>query len=98
MARPTTVHVCSACGHEAPRWSGQCPGCGEWNTLVEETRRVTSAGSRPGSPRTRAREVKPIELGEVAAAEHTRLSTGISELDNVLGGGLVPVDNRVCSA
>src|SRR5438093_222742 len=36
MPRPTTVHVCSACGHQEARWHGQCPGCGEWNTLVEE--------------------------------------------------------------
>jgi len=90
MARPTTVHVCSACGHESLRWSGQCPGCGEWNTLVEETRRPSSAGSRPGSPKAPGREVTPVELGSIAATEHARLSTGIGELDNVLGGGLVP--------
>jgi len=90
MARPTTVHVCSACGHESPRWSGQCPGCGEWNTLVEETRRPGGAGSRPGGPQATGRGVTPVELGTVDAVEHARLSTGISELDNVLGGGLVP--------
>src|SRR5438445_452647 len=38
MARATSIHVCSACGHEAPRWAGRCPGCGEWNTLVEQVR------------------------------------------------------------
>jgi len=90
MARPTTVHVCSACGHESPRWSGQCPGCGEWNTLVEEIRRPAGAGSRAGGPQATGREVTPVELGDVAAAEHARLSTGIGELDGVLGGGLVP--------
>ncbi|HWH94614.1 MAG TPA: DNA repair protein RadA, partial [Baekduia sp.] len=36
MARPSTIHVCSSCGHAEARWHGQCPGCGEWNTLVEE--------------------------------------------------------------
>ena len=90
MARATTVHVCSACGHESPRWSGQCPGCGEWNTLVEEVRRATSAGSRAGGPKATGREVSPVALGDVAAVEHARLSTGIGELDSVLGGGLVP--------
>ena len=90
MARATTVHVCSACGHESLRWSGQCPSCGEWNTLVEETRRQAAAGSRAGGPKATGREVTPVELGDVAAAEHARLSTGIGELDSVLGGGLVP--------
>jgi DNA repair protein RadA/Sms len=66
---------------------GQCPGCGEWNTLVEELRpRATAAGPRRGG----ARALKPVALGDVAAQEHERLSTGIGELDAVLGGGLVP--------
>ena len=90
MPRTTTAHVCSACGHESPRWSGQCPGCGEWNTLVEETRRASSGASRAGGQRATGRALTPVELGSVAAAEHARLSTGLGELDNVLGGGLVP--------
>ncbi|MDQ3740413.1 MAG: DNA repair protein RadA, partial [Actinomycetota bacterium] len=44
MARPTTIHVCSSCGHSTPRWHGQCPGCDEWNTLVEEVVRPAAAG------------------------------------------------------
>jgi DNA repair protein RadA/Sms len=94
MARPTTVHVCSACGHETPRWAGQCPGCGEWNTLVEEVRQAAprasgGRGSR-GSAGSRAGAVRPIALGDVMAEEQQRLRTGIGELDNVLGGGIVP--------
>ncbi len=91
MPRATTVHVCSACGHETPRWAGQCPGCGEWNTLVEEVR-APAAPTRGGAParRSRAAPVAPVPLGSVAAREHDRLSTGIAELDNVLGGGIVP--------
>ncbi|HWK16426.1 MAG TPA: DNA repair protein RadA [Solirubrobacteraceae bacterium] len=91
MPRPSSVHVCSACGHETARWEGRCPGCGEWNTLVEEVRRP-SAGSGSGRARGRAASaaVAPIALGDVAAAEQARLSTGIGELDNVLGGGIVP--------
>ncbi|MDQ6775119.1 MAG: DNA repair protein RadA, partial [Actinomycetota bacterium] len=91
MPRATSVHVCSACGHESARWAGQCPGCGEWNTLVEESR-PGSAGRRgagPG-PSGRSAPVSPVALGSVAAEEHRRLSTGVGELDNVLGGGLVP--------
>ena len=92
MPRPTSIHVCSACGHASPRWAGQCPGCGEWNTLVEEVRRAgPSARSRGGSPRSDGRAVvKPVALRDVAAAERERLCTGIGELDNVLGGGIVP--------
>ncbi len=91
MARPSTIHVCSACGHEAPRWAGQCPGCGEWNTLVEEVRRSTgSGGGARGRGHGGGRPVTPVTLAEVERQEHDRLSTGITELDNVLGGGIVP--------
>jgi DNA repair protein RadA/Sms len=92
VPKPTSIHVCSACGHESARWAGRCPGCGEWNTLVEETRaRPTGAGqSRLGGGDRGARRVEPVALGAVSAIEHTRLSTGIGELDSVLGGGIVP--------
>ncbi len=92
MPRATTVHVCSACGQETPRWAGQCPGCGEWNTLVEEVRvpAPKGGGTRAGALTGTGTATRPVKLGDVAAAEHRRLSTGIGELDNVLGGGLVP--------
>jgi DNA repair protein RadA/Sms len=92
MASPRSVHVCSACRHESPRWSGQCPGCGEWNTLVEELRArpASTRSGAGGARRAGGPAATPVPLGSVAAAEHTRLSTGIGELDNVLGGGLVP--------
>ncbi|HEX3689018.1 MAG TPA: DNA repair protein RadA [Solirubrobacteraceae bacterium] len=96
MPKPTSVHVCSACGHETARWAGRCPGCGEWNTLVEQVR-VGGPGSPKGGgggsgldARSRAAPVKPVALADVEAVEHERLSTGIGELDNVLGGGIVP--------
>ncbi len=86
MARNSSRYVCSACGSKAPRWAGQCPSCGEWNTLIEE---------RSSAPERRAisayaRTLRPVPLGEVAPAERNRLSTGIGELDRVLGGGIVP--------
>jgi DNA repair protein RadA/Sms len=96
MPRSTSIHVCSACGHESPRWAGQCPGCGEWNTLVEQVRRPAPAGRGRGGgpvgarPRAGGAGVKPVALRDVAAIERQRLSTGIGELDNVLGGGIVP--------
>src|SRR2546421_4466431 len=91
MARSGSVFICSACGHETTRWEGRCSGCGEWNTLVEEVRASRGAGRRgAGSARAGGGAVEPVPLSEVQAAEHARLSTGIGELDAVLGGGLVP--------
>src|SRR5450755_1250681 len=96
MPRPSSIHVCSACGHETARWAGRCPTCGEWNTLVEQLRPVVgragpgggSGGGAGGRPRAAA--VTPVALGDVDAVAQERLSTGISELDDVLGGGIVP--------
>jgi DNA repair protein RadA/Sms len=90
MPRATSVHVCSSCGHETPRWAGRCTGCGEWNTLVEESRPRSAPGGRAGGARRRAASVAPVALADVAAAPQRRLSTGIGELDSVLGGGIVP--------
>src|SRR3954451_9938326 len=92
MARSTTVHVCSACGHTEARWHGQCPGCGEWNTLVEE--RAPASGARGGGAAAQRKgngpAITPVALRDVTATQVARLSTGIGELDRVLGGGLVP--------
>ena len=90
MPRPTTIHVCSSCGHSTPRWHGQCPGCGEWNTLVEE--RAPGAAGRSGGGRRAAAAApgRPRPLAEVDTAPVPRLSTSIGELDRVLGGGIVP--------
>jgi DNA repair protein RadA/Sms len=87
MPRPTTIHVCSACGHSTPRWEGRCSGCGEWNTLVEERAPSVASGSRSARA---ARAARPRPLSEVDTAPVPRLSTAIGELDRVLGGGIVP--------
>ena len=84
MARPSSVFICSACGTESAKWHGQCPGCGAWNTLAEESK-APAKGARQGG-----RAVKPVRLAEVQAPRHARLHTGIGELDRILGGGLVP--------
>src|SRR5947209_6857102 len=89
MPRPTTVHVCSACGHQEARWHGQCPGCGEWNTLVEEAAPgavAAGARGRAGS----ARASRPQRLRDVQTPAVARLQTGLREFARVLGGGLVP--------
>jgi DNA repair protein RadA/Sms len=88
MPRASCIFVCSQCGHETARWAGRCPGCGEWNSLVEERRSaVSSAGAAGGR---RAAAAVPVALRSVPAQEHERLRTGIGELDGVLGGGIVP--------
>ncbi len=89
MARPSTVHVCSDCGHAEARWHGQCPGCGAWNTLVEE-RAPAAPSSAKGAARRRAAALRPVPLADVPVERVPRLASGIGELDRVLGGGLVP--------
>jgi DNA repair protein RadA/Sms len=86
MAKPRTTFVCSSCGADAPRWSGQCPACGEWNTLAP------FAGARArGAGRKDARAGEgPAPVARLVTAPETRWSTGYSEFDRVLGGGLVP--------
>ncbi|HZN89398.1 MAG TPA: DNA repair protein RadA [Thermoleophilaceae bacterium] len=94
MARRATVFACTSCGHESPKWHGRCPGCGEWNTLVEETRSAQGAGrggaGSAGGARRTGRALTPVRLREVEAPRVERMHTGIGELDRVLGGGLVP--------
>src|SRR3954451_25221668 len=89
MPRSATVHACSACGHQSPKWHGRCPGCGEWNTMVEEAQGPRAAARGNGTARN-GRALKPVALAEVEAPRVARLHTGIGELDRVLGGGLVP--------
>src|SRR3954447_18159385 len=88
MPRPTTVHVCSACGNQEARWHGQCPDCGEWNTLVEESAAPVRAAG--GARAKAAPGVAPQRLRDVRTPAVARLETGIREFDRVLGGGLVP--------
>jgi DNA repair protein RadA/Sms len=80
-----STFVCQECGRAAPRWMGQCPGCGAWNTLVEEALPEARARSARSAPRA----ASPRPLAEVAGSETLRRSTGLAELDRVLGGGLV---------
>src|SRR5687768_4260477 len=89
MAAPKTVYVCSECGTSSPRWLGKCPGCNAWNTLAEERAAPKGGGGRSAVGRKAAGAAKAISLGEVRADEARRLSTGLPELDRVLGGGAV---------
>lgn len=86
----TTVFFCQECGHESSKWMGQCPACKKWNTLVEEKVSITGSGIG-GSAKTRliTDMPKPVEIGTISMEEADRISTGIKELDRVLGGGVM---------
>jgi DNA repair protein RadA/Sms len=90
MSGRDSQYVCQVCGHSALAWTGRCPGCGEWNTLVEAKRTAAPGGRRGGTTRSPAAAPRPVSLREVKAPKANRLLTGIAELDRVLGGGLVP--------
>ncbi|MDD4373314.1 MAG: DNA repair protein RadA [Bacteroidales bacterium] len=90
MAKTKTVFFCKNCGNESPKWIGKCPGCGEWNTYVEETvvtgkkgQSISSSINMPGS-------AKPLPVQEISSTKIDRMDMGYAELNRVLGGGLVP--------
>ncbi|RJQ41905.1 MAG: DNA repair protein RadA [Gaiellales bacterium] len=84
MAKASSLFVCGECGHEAGKWLGRCPGCGSWNSFVEEVTEGRKAAAG------RAREAVPRRLADVETQATARIRTRISELDRVLGGGIVP--------
>lgn len=84
MAKSKQVYFCQECGYESAKWMGQCPGCKSWNTFVEEK---VSAGNK--SSKRKSVFSMPSNLSEISVTEDNRISTGIGELDRVLGGGIV---------
>lgn len=87
MAKTKNVHACQTCGAQYPKWSGQCTSCGEWNTLVEEIIQATSTNPRYQGYATGEPEI--INMANVTLHEQARSSSGLKELDRVLGGGLI---------
>jgi DNA repair protein RadA/Sms len=85
---PNTIFLCQSCGFESRKWLGKCPECGEWNSLVEERVVTTKKGSAKGG--FRLREAKAIAYNEIESQDDARLSSGVTEFDRVLGGGIVP--------
>ena len=83
MAKVTVQFACTECGTTSGRWLGKCPGCNAFGTLVEELHGTVADKASRGA-------TKPVRLAEVAVDEAARISTGVPELDRVLGGGLVP--------
>ena len=87
---PATIYVCQNCGHQARKWLGKCPDCGEWNSLVEERARQTKQDGAAARANFRLREVQPVAYGEIESQDDARTSSGVTEFDRVLGGGIVP--------
>ena len=84
----TSIFFCQSCGYESSKWMGQCPGCREWNTFVEEVVDKKSAGTL-AKQKGSAIEAKVLPLSEIELTSEKRVSTGMKELDRVLGGGIV---------
>jgi DNA repair protein RadA/Sms len=85
------LYRCAECGHAQSKWAGQCGGCGAWNTLIESVEENKPAGTRfSGYAGNAAGMAEAVDLSSVEAEEIQRSSSGLEELDRVLGGGLVP--------
>ena len=89
MAKIKKAYFCRNCGFEAPKWLGKCPGCGEWNTFTEE---IISRGSSqvPAAVGGPLPESRPQRVADIRESEHRRLDLGNTEVNRVLGGGMVP--------
>ncbi|MDA3942809.1 MAG: DNA repair protein RadA [Bacteroidetes bacterium] len=90
MAKTKTVFFCKNCGNESPKWIGKCPGCGEWNTYVEETLVTGKRGHTVKSSIALPGTAKPLPVQEISSTKIDRMDMGYAELNRVLGGGLVP--------
>ena len=87
MAKAKTVFYCTACGNESPKWQGRCPACGAWNTFEEHIEKPVPAGRSKSAPVGMSRT--PRKLTQVDTDSEIRVSTGMGELNRVLGGGTV---------
>ena len=87
MAKIKTVYYCTECGNESPKWQGKCAACGAWNTLVEHIEKPVAAGRAKSAPVGSSRT--PQKLSQVISDDEIRFTTGMGELDRVLGGGAV---------
>ncbi len=87
MAKIKSVYICSECGYESPKWYGKCPSCNEWNTMNEEI--VNKADNAVSSKRQSSVYTQPVSILDISTKDEHRYITNISELDRVLGGGIV---------
>jgi len=88
MAKAKSVYTCTECGATSPKWQGQCPGCGQWNTLVETVAEAVASGANRYASLAGSGQLQ--DLSVISPREEPRQATGIEEFDRVLGGGLVP--------
>ena len=88
VKQPTTIFACQNCGHQSRKWLGQCPDCGEWNSMIEERFRAVAQTAAAGFA-SRSTVTSPIAFGEIESQDDARVGSGIEELDRVLGGGIV---------
>ncbi len=86
MAKIKSVYICSECGYESPKWYGKCPSCGEWNTMNEEIKEQSNASYAKVKISS---YTPPVKIKEISTTDEIRYKTGLSELDRVLGGGIV---------
>jgi DNA repair protein RadA/Sms len=90
MPAVKTTYLCQQCGGASPKWAGQCPTCGAWNTLVESIAAPRTSARAPSAARAMAGMAAVTPIGSVESAEASRLTSGMAEVDRVLGGGFVP--------
>ncbi|WP_312693615.1 DNA repair protein RadA [Caproiciproducens sp.] len=85
-SKSKSIYICSECGFESAKWFGKCPGCGQWNCMNEEIRETSVQKNTTAAAH---RSAAPVSINEISTAEEARYHTGLSELDRVLGGGIV---------
>ncbi len=90
MAKKKSKFVCQSCGYESAKWMGKCPNCGEWNQMTEEVELVVPKGTRNAFQHTAAAPQKATPINSIETKEEPRVTTEMSELNRVLGGGIVP--------
>ena len=88
-SKKKTAFFCQECGYESAKWTGQCPACRAWNTMVEEPVKMTGTGGPPGRAPRIGQERMPVSLSAVKEGGEVRFPIGFGELDRVLGGGIV---------
>ena len=92
MTKVKVVFACQACGFESSKWLGRCPDCGEWNSFVEERQEIAPppGKGRPDQLVLPSGPSRPVPFDSIDSGDEPRVSSGITEFDRVLGGGLVP--------
>ena len=88
MAKEKTLFFCTECGAETPKWAGKCASCGAWNTITQAPKEKRSKAAGTAAVRSTG-TAGPVSLKNIDAREEARISTGMEELDRVLGGGIV---------